>query len=483
MGALIAVVDKKGSNGFDAAITMLKSLSHRGSDTFGIASPHRTLIKSNVEELQKEAVNSNVLIGHNFAKNTPKDKAQPVQSRDFTLIFDGRLFPAPAKSEAEYLISKLINVENKAVHLLQSFSGAYCFAIAKDDRVVVGRDAVGTCPLYFGENENICAVASERKALWKIDVMEVNPFSPGKLAVINKKGFCFKTVKTITQPPLQRVDMETAAQQLKQILHQSTKERVSDVKTVAVAFSGGIDSSVIAFLAKLCHIDVHLVCVALEGQKETTFAERAARVLDLPFHHVAFSIDDLEEVLPKVLWIIEEPSSINASIATSIFWVAEQSAKLGLRVLLAGQGGDELFGGYHRYLEDYARHGLVGLQRRLYQDVVSSHESNFQRDNKVCSFHKVELRLPFADWKVIQFVLSLPVNLKIASPKDALRKRVLRQMARKLGIPSFITEKPKKAIQYTTGINQAMRKLAKKKNLTLQKYVEKLFLKTYKTLE
>ncbi|MDH5447600.1 MAG: asparagine synthetase B [Candidatus Bathyarchaeota archaeon] len=483
MGALIAAVDKKDSNISDAAITMLEMLSHRGSDAFGIASPHRTSIKSTVEELQKEHIDSNALIGHNFGKTLSKDKAQPVQNRDFTLVFEGRLFPAPAKNEAEYVINKLINVENKAVYLLQNFNGAYCFAIAKDDEAVVGRDTVGTCPLYFGENEDICVVASERKALWKIGVIEANSFPPGKLAVINKKGFCFKTVKTITQPPLQKVDMKTAAQQLKQVLLKSTKERVSDVKDVAVAFSGGIDSSIIAFLAKLCHVNVHLVCVALEGQKETAFAERAARTLGLPFHYVAYSIDDVKETLPKILWLIEEPKPVNASIATPIFWVAEQSAKLGFRVLMAGQGGDELFGGYHRYLEDYARHGLVGLQRRLYQDVVSSNESNFQRDNKVCAFHKVELRLPFADWKVIQLALSLPADLKIASSKDALRKRVLRQAARKLGIPKFITDKPKKAIQYTTGVNQTMRKLAKKEGLTLRKYVEKTFLKTYKMLE
>ena len=481
MGALIAVVNKKGSNAYDIAVAMLEMLSHRGSDVFGIASPCEIVIKRTVEELRRETINSKLLIGHNFAKNLPQDEAQLTQNRDFAFVFDGRLFPA-ARGAVESVVEKPNNIEKKAINLIRMFNGAYVFAIAKDNGIVAGRDTVGTCPLYFGENEDICAVASEHKALWKISITETKSFPPGKLAVIDKKGFRFKTVKTITQPPLQRLDMETAAQQLKKALLQSTRRRVSDVEEVAVAFSGGIDSSIIAFLTKLCHVDTHLICVALEGQREANFAERAARALDLPLHQAAYSIDDVEEALPKVLWLIEEPNPVNVSIAIPIFWVAEQTAKLGFRVLMTGQGGDELFGGYHRYLEDYARHGLDGLQRRLYQDVVSSPESNFQRDNKVCTFNKVKLRLPFADWDVIQLALSLPANLKIASPKDELRKRVLRKAAKKLGIPKFITEKTKKAIQYTTGVNQAMRKLAKKEGLTLRKYVEKAFSKAYKML-
>ena len=170
------------------------------------------------------------------------------------------------------------------------------------------------------------------------------------------------------------------------------------------------------------------------------------------------------------------------SIAIPVFWVAEQAAKLGLNVLLAGQAGDELFGGYRRYLGDYEAHGLAGLQARLYEDVASSHLVNFERDHKVCAFHGLELRMPFADWEVIELALSLPSRLKIASPKDELRKRVLRRAAKDLGVPKFMSEKPKKAIQYTTGVNQAVRKLAKKEGLTVREYLEEAFRKIQREL-
>ena len=483
MGALIAAVNKKDANVSNPILTMLETLSHRGSDSFGVASAHETTIAKTVEELRKEFIDSNALIGHNFVKILSRDTSQPIQKGDFSLVFEGRLFPPPSKNEGKLVAEMLMSLENREEYLIRRLNGDYIFAVAKSDKIIVGRDPVGVCPLYFGENEDVCAVASERKALWKIGIKKVDFFLPGRLAVVNKNGFHFESIRVLVQPHYQKLGMEDAAQRLTDKLLQSTKERVSDMKEVAIAFSGGIDSSIIAFLSKLCDVNAHLICVTLEDQDETAFVEQAARALDLPLHVVTYSIDEVEETLPKVLWLIEEPNPQNASIGIPMFWVAEQSAKLGLHVLMAGQGGDELFGGYYRYLEDYSRHGLAGVQRRLYRDVISSCESNFQRDNKVCAFHKVELRMPFIDWEVIQLALSVPAELKIASAKDTLRKRVLRYAAKKLGIPELITRKPKKAIQYTTGVNRAIKKLAKKEGLTLRRYVEKTFEKAYKKLD
>ena len=478
MGALIAIAHKNCENVFTTAIEMLSVLSHRGSRSFGIASPHEIIIKNALENLRSERTRSGVLIGQNFAQLLQRDKVQPVQSHDSTLVFEGRLFPPPAEGEVDFAARRSLYVEDEAIRFIQKFDGSYTFATAADNSIVVGRDAVGTYPLYFGESKDVCALASERKALWTAGIENTDSFPPGKMALVDKTGFHFKTAKTITQPPVQRVGIQRAAQQLEDVLVQSTNARVSDVEEVAVAFSGGVDSSVIASIARACNVDVHLIYVALEETNETHFANRAAEALDLPLHVAQYTLKDVEAILPTVLWLIEEPNPVNVSIATPIFWVAEQVAKLGLSLLLAGQGGDELFGGYKRYLEDFGEDGLAGLQTRLYEDVTSSHIVNFHRDNKVCAFHKLELRMPFADWRVIELALSLPVRLKIASPKDELRKRVLRQTAKNLAIPEFISSRPKKAIQYTTGVNQAIRRLAKKESLTMREYLEDAFRKT-----
>jgi len=246
-----------------------------------------------------------------------------------------------------------------------------------------------------------------------------------------------------------------------------------------VAFSGGVDSSVVAVLAENVGLDVQLVSVGLEGQREVLFAEEAAEALDLPLHLQTYTVSELEETLAKVLWLIEEPHVINACIAVPFYWTAETASKLGYPILLAGQGADELFGGYQRYLTEYERSGAEAVEQKMFYDIENAYRANFQRDNQVCSFSGVELRLPFIDRDVVDFSLRLPLRLKINSVEDRLRKRVLRRVARNLEIPSFMADKRKKAVQYTTGVTKALQRLAKDEGLTLREYVEKAFSMVY----
>ena len=112
----------------------------------------------------------------------------------------------------------------------------------------------------------------------------------------------------------------------------------------------------------------------------------------------------------------------------------------------------------------------------MFDDVVRVYESNLERDVKICSFHGVELRLPFASYPLAEFALALPTELKIERDAGSLRKLVLRKAAADMGLPASITEKPKKAVQYSTGINRALKKLAKKQGTTVAEHVNRLFL-------
>jgi asparagine synthase (glutamine-hydrolysing) len=210
-----------------------------------------------------------------------------------------------------------------------------------------------------------------------------------------------------------------------------------------------------------------------------SFTEQAAKALGLSLHLQTYSVSDLQKTLAKVLWLIEEPHAINVCIAIPFFWLAETVSKLDYPVLLAGQGADELFGGYQRYLTEYKRSGAKVVEQKMFHDIKNAYQANFQRDNQVCSYHEVELRLPFIDPHVVDFSLRLPLHLKINSLEDMLRKRILRRVAHNMDIPSFMADKPKKAIQYTTGVTKALQRLAKDDGLTLREYVEKTFSMVY----
>jgi asparagine synthase (glutamine-hydrolysing) len=276
------------------------------------------------------------------------------------------------------------------------------------------------------------------------------------------------------------ITMQTAVKKLQRLLKRSIKERVSGLKEVAVAFSGGLDSSLIACLAKNLGVDVHLIYVSLKNQSETEQAKEAAEALKLQPHVYLYSEKDVEEVLPKVLWVIEKPDPIKTSIGIPIFWAAEKTAEMELKILLTGQGADELFGGYKRYLNDYSRYGKKFVQKTIFNDVARMHEANFERDSKICSFHNTELRLPFVTYPLAKFALSMPLKLKIESPKDQLRKIVLRKVAENIGLPPQIVRKPKKAIQYATGINKSLKKLAKREGVSLKEYLQEIFQTTFK---
>jgi asparagine synthase (glutamine-hydrolysing) len=188
-----------------------------------------------------------------------------------------------------------------------------------------------------------------------------------------------------------------------------------------------------------------------------------------------FKDSDVEKTLPKVVSLIEEPDPVKAAIGIPFFWTSEKAAEAGYKVMLAGQGADELFGGYQRYVNEYCTEGVEKVHKTMFNDVVGIHESNLERDLKITSYHDVDLRLPFGAYDVAEFALSLPIECKIEPKADTLRKLVLRKLAHNIGIPAFMADKPKKAVQYSSGVNNAIKRVAKAQNKTAAEYVEMLF--------
>jgi asparagine synthase (glutamine-hydrolysing) len=187
---------------------------------------------------------------------------------------------------------------------------------------------------------------------------------------------------------------------------------------------------------------------------------------------------DVEAALPKVVELIEEADPVKAAIGVPFYWAAQQAAEGKFKAMLAGQGADELFGGYQRYVVECLRDGAEKARKTMFGDVANIHASNLERDLKVTGSFDVELRCPFANFELAEWALSLPIGCKIEEKSDTARKLVLRQAARDLGVPTVISDKPKKAVQYSTGINDAVKRIAKKDDKTVGEYVEELFKRT-----
>jgi asparagine synthase (glutamine-hydrolysing) len=477
MGALVAILSKKGEDATQLAITMLETLGFKKTEAFGIASPRVVRINRTVESLRNPNLESPIVIGNAFSRIRTADRPQPLKLKDATVVFEGGIYKESTEdSDAEIFARKTQQDRDASIeNFIRRVEGDFAFVVAEAERLIAGRDPLGVCPIYYGENTDWAAMSSVRRALFSIGIQDAFSFPPGQVSTITKSGFTFKPIKTLAYSEPKPATMRSSVRKLHVLLRRSILERVSGLKEVALAFSGGLDSSVVANLAKDAGAKVHLIHVSLANQPETEHAIKVANELKLPIHTQLHSEKGLEEILPKVLWLIEESDPVKASIGIPMYWTAEKAAELNFKVMLAGQGADELFGGYKRHLDAYLKYGTIRAHRVIFQDIAKMSRANCERDLKICNYHGVDLRLPFASYEIARFAIDLPVELKMERSASTSRKLVLRQLAKDLGLAEFIAERPKKAIQYTTGVSRVLKKLAKRNGLTVNGYLDKIF--------
>lgn len=467
LNGVVAVLDKKGCEAVAAAAKMMEILAHGKPDAFIMATAKTVETAHSPHQLKQLLHESPIALGHIFHRILDHDRPMALILKNAAIIISGRTYPQIETLRGEDCLTI-------AEELIRAYDGAYAFAAAKEGLIIIGRDSMGLHPIYYGENGRFFAAASELKALWRLEIKKPRRLPPGNVAIFNGETLNLKPVKTLKEGEEKHKPIEEAVKELENLLKQSVSERAGDLSRAAVAFSGGLDSSLIALLLKGAGMEVELIHVSIEGLKGISQAEEAATQLDMPLHVRLYREEDVEKTLPLVLWAIEQSDPLKVSIGIPVYWAAETTASLGCRVLFAGQGADELFGGYKRYVDIYLRSGREEAAKAVIMDALRMYETNFERDYKLCCYNGVELRLPFADYELAAFALKLPIELKV-DLNGGDRKILLRKTAERLGIPPKIVNMPKHAIQYSTGVGKALIKLAKSRKLGLKDYLKKVF--------
>jgi len=214
-----------------------------------------------------------------------------------------------------------------------------------------------------------------------------------------------------------------------------------------VALSGGVDSALVATLAKR-----ECVVVGIEGTTDLKRAREVADVLDLQLETATIDPGRIEGALAEVLAVIPRPNPVDASIAATLYFVAEWAGEHGYERVLAGQGADELFGGYARYLETDT------LGQDLVRDFLGL-AIQAARDQAVAGLFGAYFSLPYLDVRVVRAAMAIPPEEKV---KDGIRKRPLREVAAR-HMPNDVAYREKKAMQYGSGVMREMKRLARKK--------------------
>lgn len=315
--------------------------------------------------------------------------------------------------------------------------GEFSLISEEGGRLLASRDLAGTRPLFVAKS-----------GLW---VSSDHRFFPQEEAELLSPGSTYDvSTSRVRRQRRKQADFqgsfEEAGSQLASLFEKAVEERVTGKKRVAVAFSGGLDSSLLAVCAKKCS-KVLACSVYARGSRDSVGAAAAADLVSAePL------LAEVDERMVK-----NELSAINLPFRTSpmdrslwcIYSIASRTAaEAGAEVILLGQLADELFGGYMKYERALAGEGESAAASLMREDVDSCGTRGFPRDEAACS-RWLEPRFPFADRRVLEFGLRLPVAFKI---RRGVRKAVLRDAAARLGVPEELRGAPKKAAQYSSGI-------------------------------
>jgi len=363
--------------------------------------------------------------------------------RRSVLASSGDEFAEPTALRDSNLAIALLILDGEGLPAVHGFvpsgnfaEGESSFLDMTEEGVVAGRDLVGTRPLYVGEGGG--ALASDHRFLEGGRSL----LPAGSVYRARDGSTTRRTSPKITTP---RTVVE-AGERLARLLESAVKRRVEGEERVAVSFSGGLDSALLAHCASR-HTDVILCSAYTAGSRDEREAERVAEEINLPLIKKELRPDDvLGEV--RALDLPFSPSPLDEALWCIYSTTARTARENGAGTILLGQLADELFGGYMKYVREYEARGGSAAQRLMEEDVARCGSAGLIRDEEACS-RFVEPRFPFADESVAAFGLSLPASFKIV---DGRRKYVLRGAARILGLPEEVAETPKKAAQYSSGI-------------------------------
>ncbi len=250
---------------------------------------------------------------------------------------------------------------------------------------------------------------------------------------------------------------EICKKELETALWDSISKRTRGIDKIGIIYSGGVDSTLVAKMASE-YSETVLYCVGTEESEDLKYAENAAKDMGLKFRKKVISPSEYEKYLFKVAYAIDEINLMKLAVGIPIYVASEMAKKDGIKVVLSGQGADELFGGYNRYKRILSEKGKEELNKALYNDVMNIYKVNLERDDHCTMANSVELRVPFLDRDVVEVGLSLPIEYKIC--ESGFRKRILRDVALKY-IPKYIAYRPKKAAQYGSGSEKIIYSVAR----------------------
>ncbi|MCS7142452.1 MAG: asparagine synthase C-terminal domain-containing protein [Aigarchaeota archaeon] len=239
------------------------------------------------------------------------------------------------------------------------------------------------------------------------------------------------------------------AEVLSEMIYDAVK-RSAPRRSLAVMSSGGVDSAILLKVSADLGLAPLAITVGLKGSNDFQAARYVATAVGADSVEVIMEKDDAVRSAKYVISSLSLKSAMDVSIATIFYSVAEVARSHNRRVLVAGQGADELFGGYHKYL----RLNESEISDVLRSDALNLWRDAVRRDYAASAIGGCALLLPYLDRTLFHFAMNLPPHLKLSGGE---RKVILRRVAEKVGLPREVAERPKKAAQYSSRLEGVLK--------------------------
>ena len=364
--------------------------------------------------------------------------------------------------------------------MIEKLSGIFAFALydSEDDTYLIGRDEIGVIPLYQGwDKAGRYYVASELKAL-EGDCQTIEEFPNGcylyskeskPVRWYHRSWESYDVVKNSARATDDKGEVinPSVIEKLRNGLESAVKAQLMSDVPYGVLLSGGLDSSIIAavtqkYSKKRVESDskesawwpqLHSFAVGLEGSPDLVAAKKAADYIGTVHHEVHFTIQEALDALPDVIYHIETYDITTVRASTPMYLLARVIKSMGIKMVLSGEGSDELFGGY---LYFHKAPNAREFHEELVRKMSKLHLYDCLRANKSLMAWGVEGRVPFLDKDFIDIAMNLnpsdKMNIKLSDGRQRMEKWILRKAFEDL-LPQDICWRQKEQFSDGVGYN------------------------------
>jgi len=310
--------------------------------------------------------------------------------------------------------------EEEGQQSVARLDGMFAFVIYDGNTIFAARDPLGIKPLYYSQQNGSIMLASEFKALKDL-TNDIKEFPAGHYYSPDQ-GW----VKYYHLPPIPawENDLDKINQAIHDKLYRAVEKRWMADVPVGCFLSGGLDSSLISAISKRNFDSLDTFSVGLEEEsQDLIYARKAADFLGTNHYEYTYTYREVLEALPDVIYHLEsfDPALVRSAIPC--YFVSKLASQY-VKVILTGEGSDEVFAGYH-YFKKFDNE--YTLQQEATRILNGLHNMNLQRVDRATMAHSLEARVPFLDIDFVEYAMSINPELKLAGKEKRQEKWLLRQ--------------------------------------------------------